>query len=86
MLTFHWSELLVIVFGGLVLLLGLAFLMLRRRNEVLQEFLTPEEPHLEEEFFRIREPKPIEEEIEEPDENEDEPKEEVAQWGNTGQS
>ena len=37
-----------------MLLLGLAFLALRRRNEVLQDFLTPDEPDLEEEFFRVR--------------------------------
>ena len=54
MFTFHWGELLVVVVGGLVLLLGLAFLALRRRNEVLQDFLTPDEPDLEEEFFRVR--------------------------------
>ena len=57
MFTFHWSELLVIVIGGLVLLLGLALIMLRRRNEILQDFLTPEDPNLEEEFFRVRVPK-----------------------------
>ena len=28
--------------------------MLRRRNEVLQDFLTPDEPELEEEFFRVK--------------------------------
>ena len=84
MFTFHWSELLVIVIGGLILLLGLALLVLRRRNEVLQDFLTPEEPNLEEEFFRIREVQrdevPPEEDaaeaetVEEPDEN-------AVQWG-----
>ena len=58
MFTFHWSELLVITVGGLILLAGLAFLMLRRRNELLQEFLTPEEPTLGDEFFRVRSPKP----------------------------
>ena len=42
------------VVGGLVLFLGLALLMLRRRNDVLQIFLTPEEPGLEEEFFGVR--------------------------------
>ena len=57
MFTFHWSELLVVVVCGLALFFGLALLMLRRRNEILQKFLTPEEPHLEEEFFRVRRPK-----------------------------
>ena len=87
MLTFQWSELFVIVLGGLVLLIGLAFLMLRRRNEVLQEFLTPDEPDLEEEFFRVRQPKPIEDDIEEPDANEAEKSEEekVVQWGTAAQ-
>lgn len=54
MFTFHWSELLVVVVCGLVLFVGLALLMLRRRNEILQNFLTPEEPNIEEEFFRTR--------------------------------
>lgn len=53
MFTFHWSELVVIVIGGLVLLFGLALLMLRRRNEMLQTFLTPESPDIEQEFFRV---------------------------------
>jgi LPXTG-motif cell wall-anchored protein len=60
MFTFHWSELLVVIVGGLGLLLGLALVMLRRRNEVLQKFLTPEEPNLEEEFFRVPKPKQTE--------------------------
>ena len=55
MFTFHWSELLVIVIGGLILLLGLALVMLRRRNEIMQEFLTPDDSHIEEDFFRVRE-------------------------------
>ena len=70
----------IIVLGGLILLIGLAFLMLRRRNEILQKFLMPEEPNLEEEFFRVRQPKPVEE-TEEPEETEAEPEEEVAKWG-----
>ena len=57
MFTFHWVELLVVVLCGLALFLGLAFLMLRRRNEMLEKFLTPEEPNLEDEFFRVRKPK-----------------------------
>ncbi|GHT14174.1 hypothetical protein FACS1894170_10910 [Planctomycetales bacterium] len=51
MFTFHWTELLVIVLGGLGLLVAITILMLRRRNEILQDFLTPEEPELEEAFF-----------------------------------
>jgi hypothetical protein len=73
MFTFHWSELLVIVLGGLVLFLGLALVMLRRRNEILQDFLTPDEPDLEEEFFRVRTPKqtepPTEEDTADSEEN-----------------
>ena len=57
MFTFHWSELLVIVLGGLALFFGLALLMLRRRNEILQDFLTPDEPNLEVEFFGARKPR-----------------------------
>ena len=84
-MTFHWIELLVVVISGLALFFGLALLMLRRRNEVLQGFLTPEDPNIEEEFFRVRE-KPQgelpEEEIEaEPSETEIAPNEEEVQWG-----
>ena len=87
MFTFHWIELLAVLVGGLVLFLGLALLMLRRRNELLQTFLTPEEPNLEEEFFRVRAPKqeePPEEETAEPESNE--PVEETANWGEGVQS
>ena len=84
-MTFHWIELLVVVVGGLLLFIGLALLMLRRRSEVLQAFLTPYESNIEEEFFRVREKPqeaPPEAEIETividtenvPDENE-------VQWG-----
>ena len=73
----------VIILGGLVLLFGLAFLMLRRRNEVLQVFLTPEEPDLEQEFFRVRTSKqevmeeapPEEEEVADESENSEPPTE-----------
>jgi LPXTG-motif cell wall-anchored protein len=85
-MTFHWSEFLVVLMGGLILLLGLAFLVLRRRNEVLQNFLTPNEPDLENEFFRVKqkpqekisEDSPIEEESSETTEM---PDENVVQWG-----
>jgi len=86
MFTFHWSELLVVAVGGLALLIGLAFLMLRRRNEMLQTFLTPEEPNLEEEFFRVRTPKQEEtppENATEPETNEatEEKPGEETHWG-----
>ena len=47
----------MVVLGGLVLFFALAMLALRRRNEMLQDFLTPEEPNLEQEFFGARTPK-----------------------------
>jgi hypothetical protein len=86
MFTFDWSELLVVAICGLVLFLGLAFLMLRRRNEILQKFLTPEEPNLEEEFFRVRAPKQEETPSEaltesETDEMAEESDAETARWG-----
>ena len=86
MFTFHWSELLVVVIGGLVLFLGLALLAVRRRNEVLQDFLTPEDPHLGEEFFRARKVQ-IEEtsqqEVAESDtvEAEESPETDAVRWG-----
>lgn len=56
MFTFHWSEVLVVVVSGLILFFGLALLILRRRNEILQMFLTPEDPDIEEEFIRLHSP------------------------------
>ena len=89
MFTFHWSELLVVVLGGIVLFIGLALLMLRRRNEVLQLFLTPEEPDLEEEFFRVHAPEEEEEQeemtleviAESENEQEPSPNAENVSWG-----
>ena len=86
MLTFHWSELLVVIIGGLVLFFGLALLVLRRRNEMLEYFLTPEEPDLEEDFFRVRKspsPETSPEEIAETDviEPTDDSGEETVRWG-----
>jgi len=86
MFTFHWSELLVVIVGGLVLLFGLALLMLRRRQEILEKFLTPEDSNLEEDFFRVREPTikaPPEEENTgtETSDAAEALQEETAQWG-----
>jgi hypothetical protein len=88
MFTFHWSELLVVVVFGLVLLLGLALLMLRRLKELLEKFLTPEDPDIDlyEAFFKPRPPKPVEDSSEETDstessEAEKAPGEETARWG-----
>ena len=84
MFTFHWSALLVVVLGGLALFFGLALLMLRRRMELLQDLLTPEEPDLEEDFFRVRETKQAETEPEdtlaEPEVSEA-AEEETVRWG-----
>jgi len=87
MFTFHWGELLVIILGGVILFFGLALLMLRRRNEILERFLTPEEPNLEEEFFRVRYKQEAQEET--PSEDADEPEteaeatpdEDAVRWG-----
>ena len=82
MFKFHWSELLVVAVCSIVLFLGLALLMLRRRNEILQQFLTPDEPNIEEEFFRVRtvepEEMPAEDVVEEIEEI---PEEEIVHWG-----
>ena len=85
-MTFHWSKFLVVLVGGLVLLFGLAFLVLRRRNEVLQMFLTPNEPDLEDEFFRVKQkpPEEIPEDIsveEKPSETTEMPNDNAIQWG-----
>lgn len=46
--------------AGVVLFGGLLSLMRARRDELLQDYLTPEEPELEREFFHL--PAPAKEE------------------------
>ncbi|MDR1269356.1 MAG: hypothetical protein LBK82_07510 [Planctomycetaceae bacterium] len=58
MFTFQPIELLIILFACFALVSGLSFLILRRRDEILQDFLTPDEPNIEQEFFQR---KPVEE-------------------------
>jgi len=72
-----------IVFGFAVLLMiGICFFTIRRRNEILQEFLTPEEPDIEEHFFKKRSPVMVEEESVSPQETGTETIEEVSSvWG-----
>ena len=74
-----------VIVCGLILFFGLALLVLRRRNEILQRFLTPEETDLEEEFFRVINPKQEISASEEVDEQEIEaehvPVEESVHWG-----
>jgi hypothetical protein len=52
--TFSPIEALIIFVAALVLLGGLAMLSMRRRSEILQNILTPEEPNLATEFFKKR--------------------------------
>jgi len=60
-------DILIFFVAGLILFVGLTWLALRRRNEILQDYLTPEEPDIEQEFFRRREkPKADESTAEEP--------------------
>ncbi len=54
MLTFQPLDILIAFAAGLILVAGLTLLALRRRNEILQEFLTPDEPDIEKEFFKRR--------------------------------
>jgi len=47
-------KLVVIVAGIAVAVFGLTFLTLRRRAEILDEYFTPDEEDIEEDFFRRR--------------------------------
>jgi hypothetical protein len=58
--TFQPLELLIVFVACLALIFGLSFLILRRRDEIIQDFLTPEEPNIEQEFFKR---KPVEEPV-----------------------
>ena len=83
MFLFQYLDILIVFVGGLILLAGLAFLVLRRRNEILREFLTPEEPNIEQEFFKRREKSKTDEEVpeEQPVETESEGTIDEAGWG-----
>ena len=63
MFTFQFLDFLIVIAGGLILLTGLTFLALKRRNEILRDFLTPEEPEIEQEFFKRREKSKVVEEV-----------------------
>ncbi|MDR0392515.1 MAG: hypothetical protein LBH59_11445 [Planctomycetaceae bacterium] len=78
MFTFNLVELLIIFVAALVLLFGLVMFSLRRRSEILQDILTPEEPNLAVEFFK----KPVIEETPEEDLNANQNEEEtIGEWG-----
>jgi len=72
--TFQFFDFLIVFVGGLILLAGLTFFALKRRNEILRDFLTPEEPDIEQEFFKLCEKskvdeEPVEEQPVEPESN-----------------
>lgn len=54
MFTFSTIDLIIVSVAGFILLIGLSYLALRRRDEILQDFLTSEEPNIEAEFFKKR--------------------------------
>ncbi len=70
MFSFRTLEILLVLFAGIVLFGGLVLLALRRRNEILQDYLTPDNPDIEREFFKKRPakeappPEPPEDDIE----------------------
>ncbi|MDR2441646.1 MAG: hypothetical protein LBE12_19970 [Planctomycetaceae bacterium] len=87
MFTFQPVELLIVLLACLALISGLSFLILRRRDEILQDFLTPEEPNIEQEFFKrtpVEEPVVQEEVHEEESPIEEEEQSDVG-WGITEQ-
>ena len=83
MFTSPFLDFLIFFAAGLILLAGLTWLALRRRNEILQDYLTPEEPEIEQEFFKRREKPKVEKEHteEEAAEGESEVAADEAGWG-----
>ncbi|MDR2642560.1 MAG: hypothetical protein LBC74_07180 [Planctomycetaceae bacterium] len=84
MFTFSLIESLIIFVTALVLLGGLVVFSMRRRSEILQDILTPEEPNLATEFFKK---KPTVEEVpneittNEQQNNEEDEEEIIGGWG-----
>ncbi|MGL4593552.1 MAG: hypothetical protein ACRCUY_02345 [Thermoguttaceae bacterium] len=52
MFTFSLLELAIILLGWIVMIFGLTFFALRRRDEILQDFLVPNDTNIDQEFFR----------------------------------
>lgn len=87
MFSYLTVELLVVVMAALLTLVGLSLLALRRRNEILQDYLTPEEHDIEQEFFKkrpVREPPPKKEEPKPVEPTEVDPMS-GATWGTPGE-
>lgn len=81
MFTFQPIDLLLVLVAGLLLVAGLSLLSLRRRNEILQDFLTPDETGIDVEFLKRKEPV-VEQPVEEAEEsNETEAEIESTGWG-----
>ncbi|MDR2171162.1 MAG: hypothetical protein LBP59_13545 [Planctomycetaceae bacterium] len=81
MFTFSLIEFIIIFVAAIVLLGGLVVFSMRRRSEILQDILTPEEPNLATEFFKKRPEveKTIEKEPEQQEQQTDE--ETIGEWG-----
>jgi hypothetical protein len=78
--TFTLIEFLIIFVSALVLVVGLAMFALRRRGEILQDFLTPEEPNLATEFFKKR-PELVESPEEGLPAEQQNEEEQIGEWG-----
>ncbi|MDR1926027.1 MAG: hypothetical protein LBQ66_16790 [Planctomycetaceae bacterium] len=81
MFTFQLVEVLVILFAAVILIGGLALFVIRRRNEILQDFFTPEEPELADEFFKKRPAAVADEDKEVTDNNAQSDEESIGGWG-----
>lgn len=81
----QFYELLVLLFAAVLVIVGFTYLSLRRRDEILQEIFTPDEPELAREFFRRIEDQEVQL-IQQPLYDENTPPEEIhvaddAEWG-----
>ncbi len=87
MFSFRSLEILIVLLAGILLFGGLALLALRRRNEILQEYLTPHNPDIEQEFFKRRPEKeaPPPETTDEDTESEEVDPMKDATWGTPGE-
>ncbi len=86
--TFQPIDFVIILVTGLILVIGLSMIALRRRNEILRDYLTPDEKDIEEQFFRRRVVRPVAEKKKKatPEATEEAPPEnEVSsEWGTPG--
>lgn len=76
-----FMQLLIIASGVVLAIFGLTYFALRRREEILEDYLAPKSENLEEEFFRRLAERRVADEKKKTASEAPPPQSEEAQWG-----